>query len=115
MSLNRNEQMLFDYVLGQVDERHHWQDKVQSIVSGSTEISAAISRIDAELWRYYLERSEVTPIFVESARAFGLKRTSMKNLAELLVRLWTEPRKRKATPGGSGAGPENPAQENCLP
>jgi hypothetical protein len=115
MSLNRNEQMLYDYVLGQVDERHHWKNKVQSIMSGSAEIFAAISRIDAELWRYYLERSEVTPVFVEAARAFGLRRTSMKNLVELLVRLWTEPRQKKGTPGGSGPGPENPAPEDCLP
>ena len=115
MSLNRNEQMLYDYVLGQVDERHHWRNKVQSIVSGSDEVSAAVSRIDAELWRYYLERSEVTPIFVEAARSFGLRRTSMKNLAELLVRLWTEPRQKKTAPGGHGPGPENPSPENCLP
>jgi hypothetical protein len=115
MSLNRNEQMLYDYVLGQVDERHHWQNKVQSIVSGSAEISAAVSRIDTELWRYYLERSEVTPVFKEAARSYGLKRTSMKNLAELLVRLWTQPRQKKTAPGGHGADPENPAQENYLP
>ncbi len=99
MSLNRNEQMLYDYVLGQVDERHHWQDKVRGIVAQSAEIAAAVSRIDAELWRYYLERSEVTPVFVDAARAYGLKRTSMKNLAELLVRLWTEPRPKKRPPG----------------
>jgi hypothetical protein len=102
MSLNRSEQMLYDYVLGQAEERHHWQDKVRGIVAQSAEISAAVSRIDSELWRYYLERSEVTPVFVEAARSFGLKRTSMKNLAELLVRLWTEPRPRKRPPEEQG-------------
>jgi hypothetical protein len=102
MSLNRSEQMLFDYVQGQVEERHHWQHKVRGIVAQSAEIAAAVSRIDAELWRYYLERSEVTPVFVEAARSHGLRRTSMKNLAELLVRLWTEPRPKKRQHGEPG-------------
>jgi hypothetical protein len=95
MSLNRSEQMLYDYVRGQSGERHYWQDKVRGFVAQSADIAAAVSRIDAELWRYYLERSEVTPVFVEAARSHGLKRISMKNLAEFLVRLWTEPRPRK--------------------
>ena len=33
--------------------------------------------------------------FKSAARLEGLQRTSMKNLAELLVRLWTEPKPRK--------------------
>jgi hypothetical protein len=92
MSLNRSEQMLYDYVLGQSDERHYWQNKVQTIVAEAAEIPNAVSRLDAELWRYYLERSEVAPVFMAAARAHGVTRTSMKNLAEYLIRLWTEPR-----------------------
>jgi hypothetical protein len=87
--------MLYDYVQGLSDERHYWQNKVHSIVTESAEIPAAVARIDSELWRYYLERSEVAPVFIAAARAYGLKRTSMKNLAEHLVRLWTEPRPKK--------------------
>jgi hypothetical protein len=97
MSLNRSEQMLYDYVQGQIDERHYWQNKVQSIVSESAELSVAVARLDSELWRYYLERSEVAPVFVAAARVHGLKRTSMKNLAEQLVRLWTEPRPKRSS------------------
>ncbi len=97
VSLNRSEQILYDYVQGQSDERHYWQNKVHSIVSQAVEIPDAVARIDAELWRYYLERSEVVPAFIAAARTYGLKRTSMKNLAEYLVRLWTEPRPRKST------------------
>jgi hypothetical protein len=38
--------------------------------------------------------------FKEMAAIEGIQRTSMKNLAELLMRLWTEPRpKKKATSG----------------
>jgi hypothetical protein len=104
MSLNRSEQLLYDYVLGQTEEGHYWQNKVRALVAQSPEMPAAVARIDAELWRYYLERSEVTPVFIAAAKAYGLKRTSMKNLAEFLVRLWTEPKPRKPTPADPGLG-----------
>jgi hypothetical protein len=101
MSLNRSEQMLYDYVQGQSEERQYWRAKVQSIVSASPERADAVVRLDSELWRYYVERSEVAPVFVAAARAYGLERTSMKNLAEFLVRSWTEPKPKKppADPG----------------
>ena len=98
MSLNRSEQILQDYLQGHRDERQFWIAKVQTIVRESPEMPPAISRLEAELWRYYLERSDVAPAFMAAAKAYGLKRTSMKNLAEYLVRLWTEPRQRKAGP-----------------
>jgi len=96
MSLNRTEQILFDYVQGKREERQYWQDKVRAIARESLEIPDAVARIDTELWRYYLERSEVAPIFMEAVKAHGSRRTSMKNLAEHLVRLWTEPRPKKS-------------------
>jgi hypothetical protein len=95
MSLNRSEQMLFEYVQGQSEERQYWQNKVRAFVAESAEIPVAVARLDSELWRYYIERSDVVPVFVTAARAHGLKRTSMKNLAEYLIRLWTEPRPKK--------------------
>jgi hypothetical protein len=96
MSLNRSEQLLYDYVQGRQEERQYWYDKVQSIVRASMELPDAVARIDADLWRYYLERSEVAPEFIAAVKAWGNKRTSMKNLAEYLVRLWTEPRPKKS-------------------
>ena len=95
MSLNRSEQMLYDHMQGHGEERQYWQKKVRAIVTESPEISSAVVRLDADLWRYYMERSEVTPVFAAAARTYGLKRTSMKNLAEYLVRVWTEPRPKK--------------------
>lgn len=59
-----------------------------------------VARLDSQLWRYYEERSRVVPAFKEAAAAYGLKRTSMKNLAELLIRLWTDPKPRKVNPAG---------------
>src|ERR1700690_1115127 len=105
MSLNRSEQILYDYIQFHKDERQHLQNKVRAIVAASAEAHAAIARIDAELWRYFEERSAVAPVFVAAARSYGLKRTSMKNLAELLVRLWTDPRPRKPVLTGPATAP----------
>jgi hypothetical protein len=95
MSLNRSEQLVHDYVQQHRDERQFWQDKVRAIVTGSPDLPSAVARLDAELWRYFGERSAVVPVFAEAARGLGGKRISMKNLAEYLVRLWTQPRPRK--------------------
>ena len=95
MSLNRSEQLLHDYVQQHREERQFWQNKVRAIVTGSGDTPAAVARLDSELWRYFEERSSVVPVFVSAARAFGTKRISMKNLAEYLIRLWTEPRPKK--------------------
>jgi hypothetical protein len=96
VSLNRSEQILYDYMQSKHEERQFWFGKVQSIAGASLEIPDAVARIDSELWRYYLERSEVVPVFKSAVKAWGTKRTSMKNLAEYLVRLWTEPRPKKS-------------------
>jgi hypothetical protein len=64
--------------------------------TGDDHVAAA--RLEAELWRYYEERSAVAAPFKEAARMEGLQRTSMRNLAELLIRLWTEPRPKKKAP-----------------
>ena len=95
MSLNRCEQTLFDYVRGHSEERQYLQHKVRALFSASKEVPNAVARIDSELWRYYEERSAVIPAFNEILGTAGPRRTSMKNLAELLIRLWTEPRPRK--------------------
>lgn len=103
MSLNRSEQALYDYIKGHPEERQHFQDKVRAIVAGSAEAPTAVARIDSELWRYYEERSAVAPDFREAAGTLGPKRTSMKNLAEFLVRLWTDPKPKKPAPAGPEA------------
>jgi len=101
MSLNRCEQTIFDYMRGHPDERQYLHDKVRGFVAGSADVSTAVARIDSELWRYYEERSAVIPAFNEILGTAGPRRTSMKNLAELLIRLWTEPRPRKIGPSDS--------------
>ena len=95
MSLNRSEQRVFDYLQSHLEERHYWQGKFQRLSKSADDERFAIEQLESDLWRYYLERSEVVSPFKEAAAAEGLKRTSMKNLAELLMRLWTEPKPKK--------------------
>ena len=97
MSLNRSEQRVFDYLQSHADERLFWQQKVRGVAKNVENDHVAVARLEPELWRYYVERSAVVPSFREAARIEGLGRTSMKNLAELMLRLWVEPRPKKKT------------------
>ena len=100
MSLNRSEQRVYDYFQSQVDERHFWIAKVQKTFRAADDNFAQAARLlESDLWHYYIERSAVAAPFREAARLEGLQRTSMKNLAELLLRLWVEP---KAAPRKTG-------------
>ncbi len=99
MSLNRSEQRIFDYLQVHADERHFWHDKVRGAAKNTEDHHVAAARLEAELWRYYVERSAVAAPFKEAARKEGLARTSMKNLSELLLRLWVEPPPRKKPTG----------------
>lgn len=69
--------------------------KVQTVCRAEVDDHAAVARLEPALWQYYQERSAVAQPFKDAVRHEGLARTSMKNLAELLVRLWTEPRPKK--------------------
>lgn len=97
MSLNRCEQRVFDYLQRHQDERHYWQEKFQKILRDAGDERLAVDFVEPQLWRYYLERSAVVAAFKAAAANEGLARTSMKNLAELLLRLWTEPRPKRKT------------------
>lgn len=99
MSLNRFEQVVFDYLKGHADERQYWQDKVRHIVLDSDGLPKAVSRLDGEFWRYFEERSNVVTAFSEMRQTPGLRRVSMTNLAELLVRLWSDPKPKPAAEG----------------
>lgn len=97
MSLNRSEQMVFDYLQRHTEERQYWQEKVRAEVGRSPDDRAAADRLQGELWRYYVERSAVAAPFREVAQREGLQRTSMRNLAEYLIRLWVAPRPKPKT------------------
>ncbi len=103
MSLNRCEQMVFDYLQGHPEERQYWQGKVRGAVQASPDHHLAADRLQSDLWAYVVERSAVVEPFRSSAQREGLRRTSMRNLAEYLIRLWTVPRPKRRMPN-----PENP-------
>jgi len=103
VSLNRSEQLVFDYWQDSPDERRFWQDKVRAHAVETGDDFEAARRLDGELWAYFVERSAVLPRFREAAEIESQAggpgmRTSMKNLAELALRLWTEPRRKKKSP-----------------
>jgi len=98
VSLNRCEQLLFEYVEKHPEERQYWMHKVRGTAGASDSSHVAAERLDTELWRYFLERAAVVPILKQFARDQGLARTSMRNLAEYLLRLWAPPKPKKAKP-----------------
>lgn len=102
VSLNRCEQLLFDYVEKHPEERQYWLHKVRGTATASDSTHLAAERLDAELWRYFLERAAVVPNLKQFARDQGVKRTSMRNLAEYLLRLWGPPKQKKPTPSEEG-------------
>ena len=109
MSLNRCEQRVYDYLQGHADERQHWVGKVQRLGREISDPHAAAHRLEGELWRYYEERSAVAQPFKDAVRHEGLRRTSLRNLAELLLRLWVEPRpKQKA----GSRSPDSPSEKS---
>ncbi|MEN9840554.1 MAG: hypothetical protein RL376_354 [Verrucomicrobiota bacterium] len=91
MSLNRHEQRVFDYLQAQPDELRYWREVVRREVAGASDAHALTSALERQLWRYYEERAAVTEPFRSAVRHEGGTRTSMRNLAELLLRLWHSP------------------------
>lgn len=101
MSLNRNEQLVYDYLQAKPEERRHWEGVVKREASrAGADPHAAAFTLEGELWRYYVERAGVTEPFRGVAHREGLARTSMRNLAELLLRLWAPP-PPKTTPSAT--------------
>ena len=98
MSLNRSEQQVFEYIEENREERHFWQQKVRGYHATSARDEAAALLIERDLWRYWVERSAVVPEFKQQVERDGLRRVSMRNLSEYLLRIWTEPRPRPKKP-----------------
>ena len=95
MSLNRAEQIAHDYILSKHEEKRFWTDKVINFAKAETDDFLAVGKLDAELWYYFCERANVEPVFRDFQQHHGTQRTSMKNLAEYLVRVWAPVRPKK--------------------
>jgi hypothetical protein len=103
MSLNRTEQMVFDYVERHVEERHFWQEKVRGIAAMEADTHVAATRLEGELWFYFEERSRVAEPFRSVVAREGLRRTSMRNLAEHWLRQWAPPKPKLPAAPPAGA------------
>jgi hypothetical protein len=101
MSLNRYEQAVFDYWQKQPEERRHWESKVVMATKGVVDPGQVARQLERDLWEYFLERSAYVAALRE-LNAGGVRRVSLLNLAEYVLRLWgTIPKPRRPP-----AGPE---------
>jgi hypothetical protein len=104
MSLNPGEQRIFDYLQGNRDEGRFWKEKIRTAAARTPDLHALAGRLDLELRHYHEERSAVVAHFRDKADRESLRRMSMRNLAELLLRIWTDPKPAKAPlPGGNSS------------
>jgi len=98
MSLNRYEAALFSYWEKNPDERRHWQGKVTDATRLATEPGEAARALERELWDHFVERGPHLPALRELG-AVGLRRVSLLNLAEHIIRLWGPPPKPRKPAG----------------
>lgn len=92
MSLNRYEQIIFNYWQTEPDELQFWKTKViaaSAMVAAPGETARDLER---ELWDYFAERSQHVARFKELNMG-GIRRVSLLNLAEYVLRLWGPPPK----------------------
>jgi hypothetical protein len=83
MALNRYEQLIYDHIQSHPEELRHWENKV--LVRARHGNPDATGLAD-ELWEYMRERADHVPGW--RAWAGGIPRSSLRNLAEYLLRLW---------------------------
>ena len=88
MSLNRYEQTLFNYWQLQPDELNHWKTKVVAVGKNSAEPGVIARSLERDLWDYLVERSPHVPAIRELSGQGSLRRVSLLNLAEYVLRLW---------------------------
>jgi len=97
MSLNKYEQTLFDYIDRHTEERKYWHGKLQEAARQSADQGVVARELEREMWEYYRERSQQVPV-LRDLNTGGLRRVSLLNLTEYLLRVWGPP-----------ARPKNPA------
>ncbi len=92
MSLNRYEQLLYDYIESLPEERRFWQDRVVEVAETNRRRETAALLLNSELWEYFEERSRHEVAFADVVGG-GLGKLSMLNLSEYLLRMWVTVKK----------------------
>jgi hypothetical protein len=98
MSLNHHEQTLFSYWESHPDERRHWQGKVMDATKLAASPGGVARILERELWEHLVERTPHVPQ-LRNLDPGGLRRVSLLNLAEHIIRLWGPPPKPRKSPG----------------
>ncbi|MFA5056851.1 MAG: hypothetical protein WC485_01945 [Opitutaceae bacterium] len=88
MSLNRAEQLLFDYIQSHTEERHFWQAKVRAASQQEANELITTSALAHELRFYYRERSQAAALPGEVSFHDDVKNVSFRNMAEHMLRIW---------------------------
>jgi hypothetical protein len=83
MALNRSEQALLDYWQANPEEQRFWRERLESRRYFDTAV------LESELWDYFVERSGQVEPFRGWAAREGLRRESLRNLAEHLWQIWS--------------------------
>ncbi len=95
MSLNRYEQMLYNYLECHDEEKRYWEARVLEIARRSGRREYKALELNAQLWEYFEERSRFESPFREVVIHEGERKISMLNLSEQLLRMWAPlPKKR---------------------
>ncbi|MEM9159483.1 MAG: hypothetical protein AAGB46_10575 [Verrucomicrobiota bacterium] len=95
MSLNRYEQILFDYVETHPEEKLFWESRVLELAKRRGRREEAVLNLNSMLWEYFEERSRFESPFREVAIYEGMDKISMLNLSEYLMRMWAPMPKRR--------------------
>lgn len=85
MSLNRYEQAVFDYLQSHPEELRHWENKVSTRAMRG---ELPPHQLVEELSDYIRERGTHTRPFSEWMEVGGVPRSSLRNLADYLLRIW---------------------------
>ncbi len=95
MSLNRYEQLLFDYLESNPDEKRYWVDRVLEVARAGGRREVQALDLNGMLWEYFEERSRFEASFAEGEIGGSARKISMLNLSEYLLRMWAPvPKKR---------------------
>ena len=94
MSLNKYEQTLFEYIDRHTEERRFWHGKLHEVAGRVGNGGEAVRELEREMWDYYTERSQHIPALRE-LNTGGLRRVSLLNLTEYLLRVWGPPPRPK--------------------
>ena len=88
---------MFNYWQSQPDELNHWKNKIVLAAKASLGPGQVARSLERDLWDYFVERSQHVPVF-RDLNAGSVRRVSLLNLAEYVLRLWGPPPKIRKPP-----------------